>query len=524
VLLGVCVALPALNPGNPTVLATYWSPYQKLVLSEKASRIGKYLITVNNVGYQAMVDSRDEEINAHPRLYPAALRGCSQYDLPALLHASPRKMLIVGAGSGNDASGALRNGVEDVTAVEIDPAIIALGERYHPEQPYSSPRVHVVTDDARSFFAKTSKRFDVIVFGLLDSHTTTALTNNRLDHYVYTRESIAQARRLLEPGGVLVMSFAAQKSFIADRLARVLRDVFGQDPLIFRVPASGFGWGGVHFVTGDLEGVRRQLAARPQLGNLISVWRRLVPYKVNYTTDVATDDWPYLYLEGRSIPVLYYLLGALLLVLLLRFRMDLRLGHVTAGWGASHLHFFFLGAAFLLLEMQNISKAAVVLGNTWMVNAVIVSSVLIMVLLSNALAARFPRLPLELVYVALCGSCLALYFVDIARFAFLPYLTKSLVVGTLTTLPMLFSGIVFIRSFLMVAAKHTALGANMIGSLVGGVLQSVTFVTGVRALLLIVAGLYGLAWLTRPRQEVVARPSGLTDVPPSPGLLEPGGD
>jgi hypothetical protein len=48
------------------------------------------------------------------------------------------------------------------------------------------------------------------------------------------------------------------------------------------------------------------------------------------------------------------------------------------------------------------------------------------------------------------------------------------------------------------------------GSLVGGLLQSVTFVVGIKALLLLVAGLYLAAIVTRPRRaakpeaEVVA--------------------
>lgn len=99
------------------------------------------------------------------------------------------------------------------------------------------------------------------------------------------------------------------------------------------------------------------------------------------------------------------------------------------GWGGSDWRFFFLGAAFLLLEVQNISKAAVVLGNTWEVNAVIVSGVLVMILLANALAARFPNLRLEVVFLLLCGSSLALYFVDLAQFAFLSYPAKAVVVG-----------------------------------------------------------------------------------------------
>jgi hypothetical protein len=64
---------------------------------------------------------------------------------------------------------------------------------------------------------------------------------------------------------------------------------------------------------------------------------------------------------------------------------------------------------------------------------------------------------------------------------------------------MLFSGIIFIRSFTAVARKDRALGANLIGALAGGLLQSVTFVTGIRALLLIVAALYAAAILSRPR-------------------------
>jgi hypothetical protein len=46
--------------------------------------------------------------------------------------------------------------------------------------------------------------------------------------------------------------------------------------------------------------------------------------------------------------------------------------------------------------------------------------------------------------------------------------------------------------------KSNALGANLIGALTGALLQSVTFVTGIKALLLIVAVFYILAIWTRP--------------------------
>lgn len=153
----------------------------------------------------------------------------------------------------------------------------------------------------------------------------------------------------------------------------------------------------------------------------------------------------------------------------------------------------------MLLEVQNISKASVVLGNTWEVNAVIVSGVLAMILLANLVSYKFSHILMGVVYALLIGTCLALYFVDLARFAFLPYSIKALIVGGLTTLPMLFSGIIFISSFTIVAGKDQALGANLIGALVGALLQSLTFIIGIKALLLIVASLYFLSFVTKPR-------------------------
>jgi hypothetical protein len=289
-------------------------------------------------------------------------------------------------------------------------------------------------------------------------------------------------------------------------MARVLAEVFGQTPLVFRMPYNGYGWGGVVFVSGDLDAAKRQIAADPQLAALVERWKADMPFELPGTTAPATDDWPYIYLESPSVPPLYLLLAAALVVL---FAVGLRvLGSppIVAGWDRSQSHFFFLGAAFMLLEVQNISKASVVLGNTWVVNAVIISGVLGMVLAANLVTARLPNLPVGPVYGLLVASCLGLYFLDLSTFAFLPYATKALIVGTLTSLPMLFSGVVFARSFVAAPRKDAALGANLFGSLVGGLLQTLTFVVGIKALLLVVALLYVAALLTRPKGGVIAEP------------------
>lgn len=506
---------------EPAWEKTVWSGYQKLSLydfgNEPAPSVwatmggerrpvsggmGTHMIGVNNIGYQATIDLRPATVAAansrDPKHFPAEQRGLSQYDLPARLHPKPRTALVVGAGSGNDVAGLLRNGVEKVTAVEIDRAIVEFGKAVHPEKPYDDPRVSVVIDDARSFFETASEKYDVITFGLLDSHTTTAMTNARLDHYVYTVESLTRAKSLLAPGGVMVLSFEAQKPFILDRMARTLATTFGREPLAFRVPWNGYGWGGVVFVAGDLDGVNARIADDPVFTALVAKWTADLPPRPAEAAEMATDDWPYIYLESRHIPPLYLLLAASLVVLFVIGLRQLKAPDIVRGWDRSRAHFFLLGAAFMLLEVQNVSKAAVVLGNTWAVNAVIITGVLLMILAANGLAAWCKRVPTAVAVALLIGSCVALYFVDLSRFAGLPYWQKATAVGLLTCLPMLFSGIVFIRSFATAERKDVALGANLFGSLAGGLLQTVTFVTGIQALLLIVAGLYLLAAAVRP--------------------------
>ena len=450
---------------------------------------GKHIVLVNNAGYQGIVDLSEAALRSNSDI-PSDRHGLSQYDLPLLFHPAPRSVLVVGAGTGNDVAGALRGGAQQVVAVEIDPAIIEMGRQYHPERPYDSPRVTIVNDDARSYFELCNQKFDLIIFGLLDSHTTTSMTNARLDHYVYTRESIARAHSLLAPGGVIALSFEATKLYIADRIACCLREEFGAEPFYFRVPCDSLGWGGLMFLAGDRDNIAAGLDSHPPLAATIDQWQREMPIKLTYATEAATDDWPYIYLQARRIPSLYGLLAALLATLAVYCRFRLGPTVSLGSWRRSHWHFFFLGAAFLLLEVQNISKAAVVLGNTWEVNAVIISGIMLMILLANLAAARWPSLPGKVVHVGLIGSCLGLYFFDLAWLNGLPYVAKALTVGGLTTLPMFFSGIVFIRSLAAVPRKDLALGANMMGALVGGMLQSATFVIGVRSLLLVVASLY----------------------------------
>src|SRR5262249_58495677 len=93
------------------------------------------------------------------------------YDFAYNARGALANVAVVGAGTGNDVAAGLRSGAGHVEAIEIDPAILLTGKVSHPERPYTDARVHAVVNDARSFLRTTDQSFDLIVYGLLDSHT-----------------------------------------------------------------------------------------------------------------------------------------------------------------------------------------------------------------------------------------------------------------------------------------------------------------------------------------------------------------
>jgi len=68
--------------------------------------------------------------------------------------------------------------------------------------------------------------------------------------------------------------------------------------------------------------------------------------------------------------------------------------------------------------------------------------------------------------------------------------------------PVFFAGIIFAESFRRCERKSQAFGANIVGAVAGGLTQNLSFILGMKALLLL-AGLYyagaGLSGLIGPR-------------------------
>ena len=77
----------------------------------------------------------------------------------------------------------------------------------------------------------------------------------------------------------------------------------------------------------------------------------------------------------------------------------------------------------------------------------------------------------------------------------LPVVLRFLAASALAFAPIFIANLVFAQRFKDVASSTTAFGANLLGAIVGGVLEYLSLITGFRFLLVVVAVLYGLAFV-----------------------------
>jgi len=475
-----CTYLLATPEGSG--IRTYWSPYQKLSVQTvyEDGQIMSYTLNTNDSWYQQIINLSPEFVQSHLQMFGGRPLDQNSYNMPYRFYSAPPSVLVLGSGMGNDVAAALRNGAGRVEAVEIDPLILKLGRELHFEHPYQSARVHVMVNDARSHIENSHDHFDLIVFSLLDSHTTTShFTNIRIDNYVYTRQAFQRAKQLLNPDGLFIVKFQVENPWVAGRLFQLLHDTFGQDPIQFQTE-GGYDTPGRFFVSGSSERLAKA-TSDPALASYLAVHGNM-PMQ---PAIVTTDDWPYFYQHAPGLPIIVILVSIAVLVV---FGWFLR---QTSGEGERlDFHFLFLGAGFMLLEAQIVSKMALLFGTTWVVNAVVVSGLLCLIVGANVVYGAFRQIPLPVAYVVLFLTLALMYFVPMQKLFFESWPVRALVATLALCTPVLFAGIIFISSFDRAGFRGSALGSNLFGSLIGGLLESASLWFGLKSLTVIAALLY----------------------------------
>jgi hypothetical protein len=177
--------------------------------------------------------------------------------------------------------------------------------------------------------------------------------------------------------------------------------------------------------------------------------------------------------------------------------------------GHMQWHFFFLGGAFLLLEVQIISKMALLFGTTWIVNSIVISGLLTLIIGANFLVSLSPGFSREKAYIGLSISIGISYLIPMQSYFFGSVWLKALTAMLVLCFPVFFAGIIFIQSFSKSGFSGKALGSNLMGAILGGLLESLSFWTGLKSLLIYAACFYLASFLLRHRgMSSPAEPSG----------------
>lgn len=504
----VITSLITLRSFTSTTGTTIWSPYQKLQIEAIPEEPLEWRVSTNNTGLQQIQSVISAQKQREKDDFPP--QRFSQYDLPGLLSPHAQRVLVVGAGTGNDVAGILRQTPNaQVTAVELDPQLIQTGRIYNADHPYSSPSVHVIYNDARAFFDTAKEQFDLIVFGLLDSHTTPNISNARLDNFVYTHEGIQKARQLLAPNGLLFLIFQVQRDYIGERLSNVLAKSFdGQHPRAYLIENSPMGWGGLAFISGDFSRIDTMMTNDSELKAYLDSRRVIFPVISQSEVLVTTDNWPYLYIFKPTIPSLFWVLGGMLLILWIFTSYISQKSIVLPNFSSiEHRHFFCMGAAFSLMQVYLLSRAAVMFGSTWFVNTVVSIGILLGILVANSLSTLLPSKVVKGCWVILMGVA-ALYGLQIDVGSSSSFLVQFTVGVVICAIPTMLSGILFARTFSRTELASKSLGANLFGALIGAVLQLLSFRFGIGSLALSAALFYAFAGVWMPSWESAKRDHG----------------
>jgi hypothetical protein len=468
-------------------MGAYWSPYYKILL-HPASPDG-YIIDVNGTNHQAMTSWQYKE--------PFYKFVYQVFPGKSFHHA-----LILGAGSGSDVAVAQAYGVQSITAVEIDPTIQELGALHHPNHPYSKANVKVVINDGRAFLENTTERYDLIIFALPDSLTlTSSNTTLRLESFLLTQDSIQAARARLTSNGVVVFYNYYREQWLVEKIADMAGHVFNQQPLV----ETYGGWGRASVIMAGPRlaslppGKFGPYHDQPQAGNVGAPLQVIGEgfYPLTSRTP-ATDDWPFLYLFDKSFPLIYIAGLGMVAIFALGGVLTLAPRKVLRRFD---FHMFFLGVAFMLLEVKSLTTFSLLFGSTWLVNALVFFAILSSVLLAVLVNRRLKIRRISLFYLLLFGILAVNVLLPPETLLLGNPVARYLLASALAFAPVFLANIVFANSFRDSETADIAFASNLLGIMVGGGLEYFSMLIGYRMLLLLVILFYACAMVLRMRRK-----------------------
>jgi hypothetical protein len=141
------------------------------------------------------------------------------------------------------------------------------------------------------------------------------------------------------------------------------------------------------------------------------------------------------------------------------------------------------------MEVYAINRLALLFGTTWLVSAVSIAAMLVEILIAN-LIVTLCRIDLRFIAYAVLATLLVAGYAVGPDAVLGQGLGAELGYALFLLSPVLCAGIVFATSFERAGSAGSALGANILGAVLGGWAEYGTMITGIRFMALIALTLY----------------------------------
>jgi spermidine synthase len=208
------------------------------------------------------------------------------HDLARAYDTNIHDVLCLGLGVGIVPMQFAREGAR-VDAVEINPAVLPVAEKYFDFQP---SLVHITIDDARHFLNRCDSHYDAII---LD-----AFVGDSSPSHLFSRQAFEAMRRVLNPGGVLVINsfgnMASGRDFFPASLEKTLRSVFRS----VTVHGTGVEESNIYFAASDSPDLKLDPSLLPPIADVPELCRDGVAgsREISLTNNpthgiVLTDDY-----------------------------------------------------------------------------------------------------------------------------------------------------------------------------------------------------------------------------------------
>jgi spermidine synthase len=178
--------------------------------------------------------------------------------LPLLLHRAPKRVAIVGLGSGVTLGSALRHPIEQATVLEISPEVVEASSFFREENhdALADPRTRLIVGDGRTHLLLTREQYEVIVSEPSNPWMAGIAS-------LFTRDFFAAARARLTTDGIL-----CQWAHTYDISSEDLKSIVATFLSVF---PDGTLW---QIGDADLLLVGSNEPLEPRLASIAEAWRR----------------------------------------------------------------------------------------------------------------------------------------------------------------------------------------------------------------------------------------------------------